>query len=253
MISEKWLEVMLNTISIQKLGPTYTSRFLYLGSTIILYVISLGVNRRKTHITEIELQKRYRICGNSVDKIILEAFKILYTLLNYPLAQLPQEEVDQDSLTHKVALNSCDKKVLNALKLFLENRDNDGWKTANIFPGSLPNGQQYIKVDEIQDLSTLPEPTKWTPLIHGNSPNPQKYLTPLWGTLKTIVDPQKYIELCNENFHINREEEMEEILRIYETMTDKQRVIAEYFQGGRVTPPGIWNVWSIYAAKAYDL
>jgi hypothetical protein len=246
MKSEKWLEVMLNTISIQKLGPTYTSRFLYLGSTIILYVISQAAGRRKTHITEIELQKRYRICDDSVDKIILEAFKILYTLLNYPLTQLPKEEGD-------LPWNSRDKKVLNALKLFLENRDNDGWKTANIFPGSLPNGQQYIKVDEIQDLSTLPEPTKWTPLVHGNSSNPQKYLTPLWGTLKTIVEPQKYIDLCNENFHINREEEMEEILRIYETMTDKQRVIAEYFQGGKVTPPGIWNVWSIYAAKAYDL
>lgn len=242
--SQKWLEVMLNTISIQRLGPTYTSRFLYLGSTIIFYVVTSASHRSSTHITEKELQCKYLISNNSVDKIIFEAFKLLYTLLNYPLNQLP---------SINGTLSTCDKKVLNALKIFLDNRDNDGWKTAHIFPGSLPNGPNTdypIKVNEIQDLSVLPEPTKWTPLIHGNS-NPQKYLTPMWGLLSPIIDIKKYINLCNNNFHINREAEMEEILRIYETMTDRQRVIAEYFQGGKVTPPGIWNIWGIYASKAY--
>jgi len=44
-----------------------------------------------------------------------------------------------------------------------------------------------------------------------------------------------------------------QVINTYANLNDKQRMIAEYFQGGQVSPPGIWNIWGLYAIKSINI
>jgi len=236
MSTEKWLNTMLVTIRELKLGPTFVTRFLYLGSTIILYTLCLRTNRNKLLFNEIPFVNN-NIRLTDYDIILSNAFAYLYTSLNYTIqfTILPQTP------------NTIN--IINVIKEFIDRRDNDNWKFASQLSEPLPNLNAVIEVDSVQDLNTLLlNKDSWTPLKYNGTT--QKYLTPYWGNITSLIDTTKYINQANLNFHINRDDEMKEMLNIYANMTDYHRVVAEYFQGGKVTPPGIWNIYAIYAAKA---
>lgn len=243
----KWLNFLLRTIRDNKLGPTYTSRLLYLGSTIIYYPLKSSTNNKNlVELSEKELSGLDRILKyRYVDKVIHQSMKHLYNQLGYNF-DLSDVTI---SRKHKTAL-----KIVDNMVTFLNKRDNDGWRNAynqsneaNYYPNGIGN---YIDVDNIQDLSGFDQ-TKWTPLKYGNKI--QKYLTPEWGNVLPLIDINQFIEIYNNNFVENREQDIKEILEVYDNMTDRHRVIAEYFQGGKVTPPGIWNVWAFYIAKATQI
>lgn len=231
----KNLNLMLRTIRDNNLGPTYATRFLYLGSTIIHYAVGLSVG--KSSVNEPLLKKDKDLKPKHVQTVIYHGFKYLYGLLNYPF--------DQPELRTK---NSNAKKAIKCIKNFLNERDLDGWKLANDFATEdYPNPEQFIDVDAEQDLSAL-QPHKWTPLKYND--NVQNYLTPKWGQVVPLIDIAPMLAIADTNYNENRDGEIQEMLNIYANMNDYHRTVAEYFQGGQVTPPGIWNVWLIYTSIA---
>lgn len=249
-VLDKWINIMLRTIRDNKLGPTYTGRFLYLVSTIIYYA-NLCFRPRISKLTENELKvidmKELRV--SVFDFVICESMKYLYDKLNYPKTEL----IAQDP---KVNVTYFINKVINSLKKFINRRDQDGWRDANIQP-TYPNGSAFIDTMNVQDLSgTLTEHHLWTPLKNKGSASAQKYLTPGWGEVLPCenVSISKYVQIADENFLENeRSREIEEIVKAYSELNDSQRMIAEYFQGGQVTPPGIWNIWGLYTIKATNM
>lgn len=246
-VLDKWINIMLRTIRDKKLGPTYTGRLLYLVSTIIYYA-NLCFRPKLSKLTESELKvidmKELRV--SVFDFVICESMKYLYDKLNYPKTEL----VAQDPKVNSTYLIN---KVINSIKKFIDRRDQDGWRDANIQP-SYPNGSSFIDTMNVQDLSgTLVEKHKWTPLKNKSAPSAQKYLTPGWGEVLPCENilTSKYVQIADENFLENeREREIEEVVKTYANLTDSQRMIAEYFQGGQVTPPGIWNIYALYTIKS---
>ena len=249
-VLNKWLNIMLRTIRDNKLGPTYTGRFLYLVSTIIYYA-NLCFRPRPSKLTEKELVvlDMKELNTNVFDFVICESMKYLYDKLNYPKIEL----VADDPITK---LSYFTNKVISNTKKFIDRRDQDGWRNASIQP-SYPNGSSFIDTMNVQDLSgTLTEHHKWTPLKNKGSASAQKYLTPGWGEVTSCenIYVSKYVQIADENFLENeRSREIEEVVKTYSNLTDSQRMIAEYFQGGQVTPPGIWNVWGLYTINSTNL
>lgn len=247
-IIDKWLNVMLKTIRDAKLGPTYTARFQYLVSTIIYYVFVCFTKAKNNCIIEPELQIIYLdgIDLSYVDCMIYYAMNYLYDLHGYDKTNVVSN--------HK-SMNNRTNMVVDNLKQFLNRRDADGWKIANVQP-VFPNGTAFIDVENAQDLNTLlPQPHLWTPLKHKNGVV-QKYLTPDWGKVIPVenIDLAKYNKIADENFdESQRQHEIAEVIKTYATLNNNQRMIAEYFQGGQVTPPGIWNIWGVYAMKAANM
>lgn len=247
-IIDKWVQIMLRTIRDAGLGPTYTARFQYLVSTILYYSFVCYSKATSSCLIEPELQiiqlQEQNIAY--LDNIICVSMRYLYDLLGYDKKEIS---------TNTEAMNNKTKSVVDKLKLFLDRRNEDGWKIANVQP-LFPNGQEFIDVENIQDLNALlVDKTKWTPLKHKNA-NPQKYLTPEWGNVQTLenFDIAKFIAVADENFvQSQRQYEINEVLKEYDNLNDFKRMIAEFFQGGQVTPPGIWNVYALYMIRTNSL
>lgn len=248
---EKWMNVMFNTIATVGMGPTVTARFQYLITTIMCYSFVTFKNIRTYPLKELELtfvNTREKNL-NAVDFVIQQAVVYLFDLLGLDKSKL---------VLINFNINVRSMVVLANLKVFLDRRNNDNYKLANA-PVSLdkfPNQNLFIDVEnKNQDLSQLDVHT-WTPLKHNNG-KIQKYLTPYWGNVLPVEDLliDKYMKIADENFEVpnkdsNRILEVNEILKAYENLTDSQRMIAEYFQGGKVTPPGIWNIIALYTIKS---
>jgi hypothetical protein len=247
-IIEKWLNIMLRTIRYENLGPTYTARFLYLVSTIIYYTFACFNKAKNNCIVEKELQMIYleEKDTNFAECIIFYSMEYLYDLLGYNKKYF---QTTERAITNRTTM------VIENIKRFLDRRNNDGWKKADI-QQPYPNGNVFIDVENAQNLpALLIEPKKWTPLKHKNGII-QKYLTPDWGKVTPLetLDITKYAKISEENLpNANMDLKIEEVLKEYENLNDTKRMIAEYFQGGQVTPPGIWNVWGLYAIKAKEM
>jgi hypothetical protein len=278
-ITINWLNALLNTIAnpSNHMGPTYAARFLYIGSTIIYYVMSNNID---SDITEPELRSIQATDINSIDQNYLIYISFLH-LYNQPGPNKPYPQ-NFPTIPAK-SLTSTEQLFYNNLVTFLNIRDNDGWKNANngaplsswspdVYPNGNPNNI-YIDVDSTQSLSMLlPQPKLWTPLRQTVNSQLviQTYLTPRWGDV--VTPPAQggtplpltfYMNVADSNFQDPprtdaRTMEIQDLLNVYQgtngqALTNSQRVIAEYFQGGKVSPPGIWNIWAIYAAKSTNL
>lgn len=251
---EKWMNVMFNAITTKGMGPTVTARFQYLMSTIMCYSFVTYKNSRVTPLKEPELIFIYtrERSLNALNNVIQHGVVYLFDLLN----------LDKSTLVlGNFNINARSQYVINNLKAFLDRRNNDNYLNANnpISLEKFPNQNLFINVeDKNQDLSQLDLHT-WTPLKHSNG-KVQKYLTPYWGNIIPVenITLDKYIQIADENYivpnkDINRQLEINEVLKAYENLTDAQRMIAEYFQGGKVTPPGIWNVIALYTIKSTNI
>jgi hypothetical protein len=256
-ILEKWTNLMLDTISTNGFGPTVTARFQYLMSTIFYYSFVTFKNNKTNSLKEPELKylSMNTTNVNSVDKVIQQGVLYLFVKQNLKTDNVPVVNFN---------LGSRANTILNNLKLFLDRRDNDNYKVASapVPIEKFPNQNLFIEVDnKTQDLSNLDAHT-WTPLKHGTgaTAKTQKYLTPYWGNVLPVegITLDKYMEIADENYNVpnkdlNRQIEIQEVLKAYENLNDVQRMIAEYFQGGKVTPPGIWNVIALYTFKSTNM
>jgi len=224
-----------------------------MGSTIVSYAVRLPYNSVRVAEKDLKRLESGVLNQNQVDVVIYYGFKYLYEKLGYPF-------VESDPV-----LNSARaREAIENIKKFIDTRDVDGWRdnykdeNEGEYYQNGPRDTVFIEVDTDpmvpQDLSTLlPKPDNWTPLKHANAPAGQKYLTPEWGKVAPpapLSNIDQFVTLYNENFNEKSSQFIEEILDVYENMTDYHRIVAEYFQGGKVTPPGIWNIWGIYTGAA---
>jgi hypothetical protein len=256
-----WLELLLKKVAQNKLGPTVTTRWLFLASNVI-YNSYQFITTNKTPIdSEYWTSNQKGSLSNDpdysqsfIEKACQYFMPILINTYMNPNHPVTQAELDVLINSHK-PLSKVNTSSFNSLKTLINSyllaRDSDGWKLTSTFDGTLPNAGHVIKGDNSQDqnLNTLPSPNTWTPLsLNGVTKN---YLTPEWGTKnKGIVNDIDYKELLdntNELFpsESQYENEMKQIEQVTSSLTDEQKVTAEFWAGGpgTVTPPGMWVVF----------
>lgn len=251
----QWMELLLQNVAIGGLGPTVTSRWLFIAGNMVynsmqflcgnMYVDQQywTFNGRATYNYELQsfieracqygfplLMRTYM--GLNVDQASIDAL----VLAHKPLAPLPENKTNFELL-------------LSYISQYLAARDGDGWKNTFTFNGTLPNGALSIDASNTvsQDLNILlPQPKAWTPLmINGVRKN---YLTPEWGTAnKGIIPDADWAVLLNNALALYPSDsawatENQQVEELYKNLNTEEKMLAEFWAGGpnTVTPPGMW-------------
>jgi hypothetical protein len=119
-------------------------------------------------------------------------------------------------------------------------------------PAHLPNGSTTLDVTTTQnftDAAAYPSPQSWTPLKVGGAT--KNYLTPGWGSvLSSCLSGANETTIkgtANAAFLGTtpaRDTEVDALVSLVQSLTDEQKVIAEFWAGGpnTIAPPGI-SVW----------
>jgi membrane-associated phospholipid phosphatase len=139
-------------------------------------------------------------------------------------------------------------------------------KTAGPIPTDTTPNAQYKNANTTLDPSltvdpaTYTAPTQWTPLVLNGVP--KRYASPTWynvvSTCPTAIDYTALSDLAAPHFPSTPERryaDLSELLTLTATMTDHDKLIAEWWAGGpnTVTPPGIFMwYWKDYMAT-YDI
>lgn len=255
----EWVELLLKKIATNKLGPTVSSRWLFIMASL-LYNSYQYITPEKTPLDN-EYWNSSEKGIFSTDTSYIQTWvelscqyivpKLVKNFMNVSIVSIELENMIN---SHKPLVN-IDTVSFNKLQVLLDNylinRDNDGWKSTTTFDGILPNGNSVIYADnsQSQNLNNLVEPNKWTPLQFGSSK--KNYLTPEWGTKnKGILSDNDFTELINMADQlfpsdIQYEYEMKQTQEMTQNLTQEQKMIAEYWAGGpgTVTPPGMWVVF----------
>lgn len=274
------LEAILNYAATTNLGPTKSSRFYYL----FLASITQGYNwvQSSNRIsgtldhwnwnvqTLIADQKQLLVWMNriliTVTSQLVPTFdstSILYTeraLLSLTLATQASFQATVYSVGNRDAWFS-------AWSTWWAQRANDGSVAAAIPPtaAQLPNGTTTLNVATTVNPSTFPSPYQWTPLQIGASI--QKYATYNWASVNSTAlstNDMSTIQGAATPFYTGRntparQAEISTIVGYTATLTDDQKVNAEFWAGGpyTVSPPGmfvwIWKTLVIAQPPSLDI
>lgn len=250
------IEACLEATAEKSIGPTYTSRNLFLISSILYnnhtyfdrnftpfdgYRKSLFILPR-SHMAHI-----YTYAAEvGLTEMMIPNFNNSSVITNF----LASSDLFQNARYIQFKSNPQLKSFLQFIHFsilhYLSSRSTDGSATANTQLSSLPNGDRAIDPNAAIDFSTYAEPLKWTPLVSSSA---TKYLTPQWGSVRGFVD-----EATMEEYHgfvdrflnqVDFEREVRNTFDVSLRLGDKEMCVAEFWAGGKntITPPGFWNLF----------
>ncbi len=180
----------------------------------------------------------------------------------------PSEKPIFDGLMAQLGYNPADKSTDIATPAGIGNtacarvlafRHRDGANQLGDEPGGTPgvpysDWTGYIPVNpaSLPTGSAPPNPDHWEPLIVNGVA--QKYVTPHWGKVKPFalksLSQYKVKAPAKAGTRAYREQ-AREVLSYSATLTDAQKVIAEYWADGPSSelPPGHWNLFAQFVSR----
>lgn len=267
------LNLILNYAATTNLGPTRSSRIYYLWffSVATAYNWISGVARASGTKDEWNFDARHPL--NSEQDVCIWMLGCLEAInANFPIGYdapwgalattylMTGEDLDAAKIRVKA---TAQYSVWNAAyTTWWTGRAADGYVAAALPPADsdLPNGSIRLDVAATVDPAIFPHPESWTPLKNGTAT--QKYLTYNWNNVRSAAvqaGDQTTIYAAANAYYPNsatRNSEIGEVVTITNTLTDAQKVSAEFWAGGpyTVSPPGmlLW-LWKYYVAvKQFD-
>ena len=263
-----WFELLLKKISLNKQGPTLTTRWLFVAANCLYNSYQFITEGKESLDTEYWTSSEKGQISSDISYIeswielscqyffpkIMKDYTKNGATNYFSLSPLTDDEVNALINSHKPLVN-ININSFNSLKLLIDSylslRNDDGWKNTTTFNGTLPNGSNFISADNSidQNLNDLKEDDKWTPLKFGNSL--KGYLTPEWGTYnKGVLNSVLFGDLLSKTNQLlpsasQYESEMKDVINITDNLTEEQKMLAEFWAGGpgTVTPPGMWVVF----------
>jgi hypothetical protein len=257
-------------------GPTKASRLMYLWMLSLTAAYNWVSPTASKHIHGVHDTWNWDIRH----PLLVTATNQIYSWITYALTQImPQfitgynsstilererldlqlTEVQQNGRHSGVQATGKWSEFWSAWTTWFTTRQNDGFMEASIPPTSdvLPNTTEVLDVSDTKDPASFPEPRAWTPLKIG--PKTQKYLTYSWNSVQSsclTADDESTINAAATAYYVDgarRTAEIAEVVTITNTLTDTQKMIAEFWAGGpgSVSPPCIAMVLWNYFMKAY--
>ncbi len=277
------LDELLNTLASQNLGPTRTSRIVYLWFLSVCSGFNwVQINGPITGTLDSwNWDTHFPIRSGNLDVFVwmIAVFvRIMPTFMTGYATNLLKSNVAQalgwtvqalDTRISQVQTDGNWTAWETAWVAWYANRATDGSVAAAAVPpdSDLPNGSQTLEVTTTtDDPNNFTDPSKWVPLrINGSKKN---YLTYGWGDITStglsssqetaILDAAQSFYPGNASSFDDgsaRANEIAEVVTITGNLTETQKMIAEFWAGGpfTVSPPGIlvW-FWRQYVA-AIDL
>ena len=254
-----WFELLLRKVAQNKLGPTVTTRWLFIAGNCLYNSYQFITEGKESLDNEYWRSSQKGDISSNISYVeswveLSCQYFFPKMIKDYMKVSLADSEVNSLVSSHS-SLSNVNINSLNLLKTlidsYLSSRDEDGWKNTKTFDGTLPNGTDFISADNSidQNLNDLKEDDKWTPLKFEN--NLKNYLTPEWGTKnKGVLQSTVFQDLLTKTNQLfpsssQYESEMKDVVTITSNLTDEQKMIAEFWAGGpgTVTPPGMWLVF----------
>ena len=273
------LETILTYAAANNLGPTKSSRFYYL----FLASVTQGYNWVKTSgrvsgtldnwnwniqnflfTNQQLLVWMNRILITITTKMVptFDSTSILYTERS-----LLSLTVDTQTAFQTTVYSIANQPAwLAAWTTWWNRRANDGSSTAATLQpttAQVPNMATSLDVAATVDPSTFPSPYQWTPLKIGTSI--QKYATYTWSSVNSTAlstSDMSTIQGAAAPFYTGnntpaRQAEISTIVGYTATLTDAQKITAEFWAGGpyTVSPPGmfIWMWKTLIASQSPSL
>lgn len=151
------------------------------------------------------------------------------------------------------ALDSTPAGIGNqAAQAVIAYRHNDGSNQLGNLGGSGPYAD-YTGYAPVNTVSTINDPNHWQPLQFSTGATPG-FLTPQWGQVKTFaitnipaLRPPAPAQAGSAKYL----EQAQEIVDLTANLTDKQKMIAEYWANGPKSelPPGHWCLFAEYVSE----
>ncbi len=247
------IQALLQATAEKSIGPTYTTRNLFLCSSL-LYNAQTYWNPSFTTFDNYPksssvVSSRFAIylttlCAEIGLPLIISNSSAIQTFLTsddlFTSSKYIEFKRIRSLQPFRVALRS-------AIESYLTLRSADGVNSSNVQLSTtdLPNGEAVIDPDAVIDFSTFADPLKWTPLKVNT------YLTPQWGEVRGFLEESKVEEYHTfvERFlnEVDFPLEVRHVLDVSQSLDDKQMCIAEFWAGGKntITPPGFWNLFLV--------
>ncbi len=255
------LDALFEYVAAQNLGPTRTARFQYLWFSTVLQAYEWTQPTHKLKGTKdkwdwnagtpLETNKDQFIWMHHMLAQVMPTF-----VPTFNVAAFLQKERQAFSWTEEQQTAEWDRVSTAgnwpawwlAWQAWWTARQADGSTEAMVAPidATLPNTTTVLDVADTQDPATFPQPLKWTPLKVGTKT--QKYLTYTWQSVRSTVlsgEDATIIQAAAKKEFLTdttaKEAEIADVLAISETLTDAQKVQAEFWAGGpnTLSPPGI--------------
>ncbi len=257
------IKTCLEAIAEKSIGPTFTTRNLFLISSI-LYNSRTYFDRN--FVTFDNYSKSIQtIDSNNSLYIYTYSAEIGLNLLNSSVFSnsisisnfLQNNDLFKNSKYIQFKQVNIYKKlrdyIASNIQSYLTYRSQDNSSIANfqLSDSELPNGDQRINPDAVIDFNDYEQPLKWTPI------NTNFYLTPHWGNVNgflsesTLDSYTSFVERFLDGIDFQNE-----VYKVFQTslnIGDKEKCIAEFWAGGKntVTPPGFWNTFLIAYYQKY--
>jgi PAP2 superfamily len=247
----RWNETTLEAIRRARLGPPIVARALAIVHTC-MYDAWAAYDRKAigTRLGDaLRRPPRERTPANRRDAVSVAAYRALADLFpaEQPFfeAQLRELGLDPDdtaadpSTPSGVASRACD-----AVLAF---RHADGSNQLGDVNGGAPYSD-YTGYQPVNTPDLVVDPNRWQPLRFSNGQTPG-FVAPHWGLVAPFALPSgERLRPAAPSLYPDPRytEQAEEILRLNATLTDRQKMIAEYWADGPSSelPPGHWNLFA---------
>ena len=245
-----WNQATLEAISNTNMGPTPTSRALSLVNTSIYDAwaaydpVAIGTqlgNTLQVSNEEINSENKSIAISQAAYTTLLDLFPTQETAFTHLMQQL-----GIDSTITTTDTNTAAGIGNLAAKTLLNNKYTDGSNQLNNYADTT-NYQPVNTWDKITD------PNRWQPISINNGNNVQKFLTPQWGDVTPFALKSGNQYLPPPPAQFGTQSYIDQALQIIEysaSLTDEQKVIAEYWADGPQTilPPGHWHLIAEYVS-----
>lgn len=259
----KVIKACLEAIAEKSIGPTFTTRNLFLISSILYNArtyfdsnfVTFDNYPKSTHL----ISKDHRLF---IYTYLAEIALPLLNSSNFSNSQSLVNFLTNDHLFKNskyiqfkelFIYKNLRSSIVNNIQTYLSYRatDNSGVANIQLSDSELPNGNKRINPDSTIDFENYNEPLKWTPI------NTNFYLTPHWGAVNSFLSESKLDSYTSfiERF-LDGIDFQNEVSKVYQTslhLGDKEKCIAEFWAGAKntITPPGFWNVFLIAYFEKY--
>ncbi len=223
---------LLLIIAIEKKYPaTITIRNIFIFSAIVLIGLSCvlkGIKILDNYDYKYYHPKGFGLSEKDTDLLIMYLSSKALELLNQ---DVDSKRIDEYLSFNFIQINFLDKKVIenivNEMINYYNLRNKDGWKESNQ-QIELPN-KIYIDINKPLNVSDFNKPKVWCPL------EGQKMIGAKWGNVKNILpedELEKIDNFIDLNFkRIDLKSESKKILEKSLSLSDKEKVIAEFWTG----------------------
>jgi hypothetical protein len=226
-----------------KIPPSYSTRLSFLLSSVLYnsqYFFNHNIKlfddfpSNEILINIIEKESYIISIGFYTLKIINNNYFKKKDIINDYIHKNSQHIIDNNEMS----------SLLEIINQYLENRYIDGWDTEYDL-NNLPNGDIRLKLNEIQDLFTFPNPFNWTPI------DEQKPIGGTFGSVKPPLNINEFIEKISSDFFDNVNLNADTLYNFQKslTLTEKEKCVAQFWEGSTINPPMLWIFFMIYMFK----